>query len=164
MDQNSINFITFAIAVIGAILGIINTIYAIDKDRVKLKVYPVVGYTIGTKDLKERYIGIEIINLSIFPVSISQVGFILEKAIQRVAIIRPFTTQGSIYLPYKLPSREKITLYANYDSIMDNPVLIKCVYCETECAILTKGKSKVIEQINEEKIKRLSNKSLLRHR
>jgi hypothetical protein len=159
MDQNLINWITFAIAVIGAILGIINTVYAIDKDRVKLKVRPVFGYTFGAPHLKEKYIGIEIINLSTFPVSINQAGFMLEKTTQRAVIPRPLTTQGAIYLPYKLPSREKITLYADYDNIMDDPILIKCAYCETECAILVKGKSKAIEQINEEKIKRLANEN-----
>lgn len=159
MNQDLINLITFGIAVVGAILGIINTVYAINKDRVRLKVCPVFGYTFGAPHLKEQYIGVEIINLSMFPVSINQAGFMLENTTQRAVILRPLTTQGAIYLPYKLPSREKITLYADYDSIMEDPILIKYAYCETECAILAKGKSKAIEQINEEKIKRLTNKN-----
>lgn len=159
MDQNLINLITFGIAVVGAILGIINTVYAIDKDRVKLKVRPVFGVTTGAPHLKEEYIGIEIINLSTFPISISQAGFMLGRTKQRAAILRPLTTQGVIYLPYKLPSREKITLYADYDYVVNDPMLIKCAYCETDCARLVKGKSKLLKQINEEKIKRLVNKS-----
>ncbi|TAM42066.1 hypothetical protein EPN54_01410 [bacterium] len=158
MGQNLINLITFGIAVVGAILGIINTVYAIDKDRIKLRVRPVFGYTVGAPHLKEKYIGVEIINLSIFPVSIAEAGFMLEKTTQRAAILNPLTHKGVISLPYKLPSREKITLYADYDYMIDDPYLIKCVYCATECGLVTKGKSKAINHINEEKIKKLVKK------
>lgn len=155
MEQNPVNIfgvITFATAVVGAVLGIINTIYNINKDRIKLRVRPVFAYTVGASQLKSKYIGVEIINISSFPVSINEAGFTLKGSKQRAVILNPLTHKGEVPLPYKLPSREKITLYADYDSFIQDPYFVRCAYCETSCGITAKGKSKAIKDINDKKL------------
>jgi len=65
--------VTLAIAVLGAILGIINTWHNLDKRRVKLKVTPAHAIPVGGMDPRLQFC-IEITNLSEFPLTISDAG------------------------------------------------------------------------------------------
>jgi hypothetical protein len=72
MEQEITNMqvVTMAIAVLGAVLGIINTWYNLDKSRVKLKVTPAHAIPFGAVDPKLKFC-VQITNLSFFPVTIS---------------------------------------------------------------------------------------------
>jgi hypothetical protein len=65
--------VTLSIAVLGAVLGVINTWRAIDSSRVKLKVLPRHAIPVGGAP---SHIGfcIAVTNLSAFPVTVNEVG------------------------------------------------------------------------------------------
>ena len=58
--------ITLSVASVGAVLGILNTWKAIDRDRPKLRVVPKRAIPLGAVDPRLR-MSIEVINLSTFP-------------------------------------------------------------------------------------------------
>jgi len=151
MNQATINILTFAIACLGAVLGLINTIHSIRKDKLKAKIRPVFVHPIRSDGVQEKFIGLDITNLSNFPISISQIGFILKGTKNRRVITLPLSSQGTIILPKKLESREQITLFGNYDEIKKEKRKIICGYCTTACGKTFKGKSQVIRHLNESK-------------
>lgn len=151
MKQETINILTFAIGGLGVVLGVINTIHSITKDKLKAKIRPVFVHPIRSDGIQEKFIGLDITNLSNFPISISQIGFILKGMKDRRVITLPLSSQGTIILPIKLDSREQITLFGKYDEIKNEKRKIICGYCITACGKTFKGKSKVIRHLNENK-------------
>jgi hypothetical protein len=74
MDKVSImQAITLAIAVLGAVLGVINTWIDLDKSRVKLKVTPAHAIPVGGADPRLQF-SLTITNLSSFAVTIDDAG------------------------------------------------------------------------------------------
>ena len=65
--------VTLAIALLGAVLGVINTWHALDKNRVKLKVVPKIAMTLGRSGSAVGFC-IEITNLSAFAVTVDEAG------------------------------------------------------------------------------------------
>src|SRR5678815_1261184 len=84
---------TLSCAVVGAVLGIINTWHGLNQRRVKLKVLPKVAYPISHSGEFGPEMGcIEVTNLSTFPVTVRDVGFTIDgdpRTHARAAIIQP---------------------------------------------------------------------------
>lgn len=140
------------LGLIGAILGIINFIISIVEKRVNLKVIPNLAFVdhqgvLHARKFNKEYldrvllakgiptIGIEIINLSKFAVTIDEIGFCNGNPNkgERLSIILPNNgTHNS--LPHKLESRMSFTVYAYNTNILDIPVnSFKYVYATTSC-------------------------------
>jgi hypothetical protein len=100
--------VTLAIAVLGAVLGVINAWQAHDRDRVKLRVAPRVAYTFTALG-DAHHVGIEVINRSAFPLTISQVGFLLDSG-ERCALITPILFDGGGF-PRRLEARTAFTAF-----------------------------------------------------
>lgn len=88
--------VTLGIALVGAVLGILNTWRNLDRDRPKLRVrpfhvIPVGGYGEMHSDIN---FGIEVVNLSSFPLTVSEVGFRHKGLTSRSAAIQPLTLDG----------------------------------------------------------------------
>ena len=99
--------ITVFIACIGAILGVINTWYMLRRDKVKLKVEPVHTY-FGVPEKGTIKLGLKVVNLSSFPITISDVGF--RYAIKGFNMMQMADYRGKL-LPLKLASRSAHTFY-----------------------------------------------------
>ncbi|GLI53344.1 hypothetical protein [Thermodesulfovibrio yellowstonii] len=138
--------ITLSIAVLGAVLGLINTWYNIDKSRVKLKVRPANVYPINMPNIyKEINFCIEVTNLSSFPVTVSEVGFLYSDTKARDVIINPIIIDGREW-PRRLEPRSSVTCYIKLDkSIIRNK--IKCAYAKTQCGVIKTGKSPSLKYI-----------------
>ena len=75
-------YFTFSAAMIGAILGIINIWKSIARDKIKLKVIPKHAIPVGSSD--PSIVGsIEVINLSLFTITLSEVGLLLKGTDER---------------------------------------------------------------------------------
>jgi len=68
------DYLTIAAALLGAVLGVMNTWNAIDQRRVRLRVRPSHAITVPDGALK---FCVEVLNLSAFAVTITEVGFSL---------------------------------------------------------------------------------------
>jgi hypothetical protein len=76
--------VTLGIAILGAVTGVIGiglSIWAmyreLDRERVKLKVIPNLGIPVG-QGYFPHILTVEITNLSVFPISIAQVGVLFR--------------------------------------------------------------------------------------
>jgi hypothetical protein len=74
--------ITLAIAVLGAVLGVINTWLGLDKSRVKLRVAPAHAIPVGGADPRLQFC-LTISNLSAFSVTIEEAGILYSRSTDR---------------------------------------------------------------------------------
>lgn len=102
--------ITLGIAIIGAVLGSYSLWHQIRQSRVKLRVTPEMAYPFNMGDDRPR-IGVEVVNDSAFPVTISDVGFTIEGTTgARMLIVNPIMFDGGRF-PRRLDARESFTVY-----------------------------------------------------
>ncbi|MGD0540449.1 MAG: hypothetical protein ABSB33_02915 [Tepidisphaeraceae bacterium] len=154
--------VTLGIALLGAVLGIINTWKALDKDRVKIRVVPKIAFfacannlILRNRDLERarvrrpkdapEMLSIQVVNLSSFEVTVSDVGF--GKVGQlRQFIFQPTLTNGKS-LPYRLSPREAITALADPGAKLDPALLTKAVaYVKTDCGKVRYGTSPIFKE------------------
>lgn len=139
--------ITFAIACIGAVLGILNTWRAIDKERPKLKVIPKQAYMMMDGHIERTpRLCIEVTNLSSFPLTVSEVGVLLKGTSERAVILQPMLNNGAS-LPYRLDPRTSLSTYAAPDALADTRHPVKCAYVRTDCGLTFKGDSRALRQL-----------------
>ena len=139
--------VTLSIAILGAVLGILNTWKSIDKDRVKIKVVPKMAVPVGTKISGQSTLAIDVTNLSTFPVVISEVGVLYHGTKNRGAVIRPIIIDGGAF-PRKLDPRTSFTAYTQ-PNVLENTHghMVKCAYASTDCGLMVKGNSPALKQM-----------------
>jgi hypothetical protein len=136
--------ITLGIAILGAILGIINTWHAIDTRRIKLKVVPALA---EFQPSGEKSICVEVINLGAFPITVSDVGFLRRGTRARLAIIRPIILDEGSF-PRRLEAHSAFTVHTT--GVIDDPFTlrtIKCAYAKTQCGFVQKGTSGMLKSL-----------------
>lgn len=157
------DYVTLGTAITGAILGIINTYNRYSDKRLRLRVVPMIGIMRGSRAIltTDRDVSrvqqlfresiphrlcIRVTNLSIFPVTIAEVGIgRLEEA--RSSFYDPEITPPGRKMPARLEPRESITAYA---AIGDTPcgesMRPPVAYARTDCGHVRYGKSPVLTQ------------------
>ncbi len=143
--------IILIIAVIGAVLGIVNFIISRSKDKVKLKVFPKLSCFLEN-DLKESTkttvvsrVCIEVVNLSDFPVTVQEVGFTTNIYTEggRLSFMDKKIAQEKGTLPKRMESRTSIVVYhPSPDIFKDSLEKITGAYASTQCGLEFKGKNK----------------------
>jgi len=127
------DYITISIALIGAILGVLNFWLSYNQRRVRLIVRS--GHSIGVPDGSDL-LHITVLNLSLFPVIVSEVGFQINGPInkgKRLAITEPGTLDGK-KLPRKLDSRESASFYVDLrTAISFSQGKLERAYIRTSC-------------------------------
>lgn len=136
--------ITFAIALVGAVLGVINTWRALDASRVKLKVVPGHAIPVGGFDPSVNFY-IAVTNLSTFPVTIREVGIVYRGSDKRGVFVNPILADGGPW-PRRLEPRSSISVYGQRPDIMPGHP-IRCAYAETDCGVRKCGNSPALKQI-----------------
>ena len=114
--------VTMSVALVGAVLGVMNTWNAMDQKRVRLRVSPRVAVPVIDGEFGKTMGCIEVINLSSFPVSIHEVGFTLRRNSRkgnRLTIVQPITNDGRP-LARRLESRQSVTAYFDLDARFAN--------------------------------------------
>jgi hypothetical protein len=137
--------ITLCIAVIGALLGVINTFHILNRDRIKLEVKPVLLMATFGPVAGVGTIGITVINLSFVPVTVKEVGFVLPE--NKVLVpLQPWTTDGGPY-PRKLEPRTSFTVgFSEQPSDITGFEKALCAFAKTACGIKFKGTSPAFKQ------------------
>lgn len=152
--------ITLLIAAGGFGLGIYNLVRSKQEEKVVLVVKPVAIYELKNKQYatndveipggKELHtIGIKVINLSKFDVSLTETGFQLapNNEHERLCFPHALVLGTSNYLPVRVPSRESVLIAFSPDQLPSTEIRknIEAVYIHTACELEFFGKSKVID-------------------
>jgi hypothetical protein len=142
----NINWTTVT-AVIGATLGVWNLVQSFFQRRVRLKVVPKLtvirgsGFLSSSMDLlPDGFACIEVTNLSVFPVTIAEVGFSLDGEVVRGVVIPDPTT----LLPKRLEPRESIDVRATRSAGF--PKKARRAYATTQCEHTCYGDSVVLSK------------------
>ncbi len=136
--------VTFAIAVLGAVLGIINTWHNLDKSRVKLKVRPAHAIPVGAANPTINF-SIEVTNLGAFAVTVCDVGVFFRGTDERASFIQPFIADGGSW-PRRLEPRSSVTICGQRPESLPGH-RIKCAYARTQCGVTKTGNSPALKQI-----------------
>jgi len=107
---------TLVIAIVGALLGIINTIKALRKDTMRVKILPS-----WETDFSLTQLSVNVINLSQFPITIENVGFkINRKQILYIWDIRTESKENDGYLPQEINPRNKLKIPISLRVVADS--------------------------------------------
>lgn len=143
--MNWASAVTLAIAVLGAVLGVINTWNTISNRRVRLRVRPLWAVT-----ATGQFVGIEVTNLSTFPVTVSDVGMLYRRpwsqAPERAAITAPEFSDGD-HWPRKLDPREQVTAYI-HPAHLPRGRNFWGAYARTICGEIAYGRSPALKQLS----------------
>jgi hypothetical protein len=144
VNLNLVQAITLSVAVLGAVLGIVNTWQGLDKSRLKLKVTPKHAIPVGGMDPRLTFC-IEVTNLSVFPVTICDVGVFYVGTNRRGCIVQPILADGGSW-PRRLEPRSSVAVYSQKPEMMDG-CKIRRAYATTECGHTRTGTSPALKQI-----------------
>ena len=142
MAYSTIEVLTFAGAMIGTFLGVLNTWRSVSSDKVRLKVKPV---NIVAEDPRLEF-GIEVINLSQFPVTVREIGFLFSGTSKRTPIIEYMNRSGH-RLPIRLEPRTSTVFYFEKPNAIPGH-RFRCAYAQTDCESCITGKSPALAQLN----------------
>ncbi len=143
-EVNVIESITLSIAVLGALLGIINTWISVNRDKPKIKVIPQWAFIMPAG---YQGISIEAMNIGIVPVTVCEVGLFLISKNQKLIDPRMNSLDGRD-LPVRPESRSSISLLLSSEVLKDaNFERVSHAYARTQCGITVRGKSITLKQI-----------------
>lgn len=144
------HLVTFALAIIGTVLGCINTFDLLNKRRVRLRIVPRSAFRAGdgiwnttTEHLPGSAVSIEVINLSAFPVTIEGVGYTLPGHNARFAVVRPMLFDSKPW-PRRLDPRDSVAVYAEIAGIA--PTIGKA-FAKTACGVTRFGNSPALKDL-----------------
>lgn len=140
--------VTLGVALLGAGLGVMNTWQAISANRVKLRVKPAFAIAIPHG---QSMFSIEVVNLSNFPVTISEVGFTLNGHSvdqRRAAVPQPIVIDGKPW-PRRLEAREAVSVFMDPDYLVQPGNKIGKAYARTACGEARYGISGALRQFRE---------------
>jgi len=127
---------TLAIALLGAVLGVLNTWRAFSNDRVRLRVRG--AYIMRTDGVEGM--SVEVVNLSVFPVTITAMGATMRdgrgKHWQFLGLFFP----GGEALPHRLEPRTALTaLLIPSAPELDVMQASEALYVSTACGLFVTG-------------------------
>lgn len=141
------DIILFSIAVLGAALGVLNFWQSVSRDRVKIRVRPITWL-----DSSQTVAGpgIQVVNLSAFAVTITQVGFRMRDGKDRVMIPAPVNPHQKNWPPKRLESRESLVVHYAAETL-DAPEFLEVrdAFAKTACGCAIEGTSKALKQLIE---------------
>ena len=140
--------VTFAIAVLGAALGVINTWVGLSKERVKLSVTPKHAIPVGGAPDHLQFC-VEVVNLSAFPVTIYEIGIFYGGTNNRSVIPNPVTSDSGPF-PRRLEPRSAVTLYSERPRSVIDGNKMKYAFAKTDCGVVQKGNSPAFRQMSNE--------------
>jgi len=149
--MNLITGVTLGIALVGAVLGVINTVHSLNRDRIILRVIP--QWMIMPNAL---LLGVEIVNLSYIAVGIEETGFSLSKRKrgERIPFMNPVVLDGGAFQRVLQPRSSMTVFVPQQIPISEEFKNVKCAYVRTSCGLIFRGSSRALKQaVHEAKMK-----------
>jgi hypothetical protein len=135
---------TLGIALIGAVLGIVNMWRSISRDKPKIKVIPKRVIPVGAFDESIDF-SIEAINLGTVALTVSELGLFHQGVAYRSPLtIAPIIMDGGQW-PRRLEPRTSVTVYGRSSTINASEHPIRCAYAMTDCGLTFEGTSDALE-------------------
>jgi len=139
--------------VAGAMLGVINTWHQMRRDKVRLKVVPKHVIPVGIIERAQLNFGLEVINMSEFPVVIEDVGFLLVDGRHgTLATVPGMESNGK--LPLRLEPRSSYSKLFYVDQKAIDWSEVRSAYARTQCGTEITGTSGALTQLVRERGKR----------
>jgi hypothetical protein len=138
-DISFLDMLTFTLATIGSLLGIANGWWSLARDRVRLKVTPVRIY----EETDAFKIGIEIVNLSYFPITVEQVGFHLAGTDLRIQLTNHDMQRSPVGMRME-PRTRHLCLVMPHVTDHEKFNLTEAAYVKTSCGEEFTGNSKAL--------------------
>lgn len=139
------DILTIALASVGAVLGVINTWNAINQHRVRLRVNPALAFA---PDGAPLALSIEIVNLSAFPITLTELGFKLSRA-KKIPMLDAASLDGKS-LPRRLEAREAAVFLLNVQALSQARGLhLTKAYVRTACGRVKTGSSPAFRDIRD---------------
>lgn len=141
------DIVTMATASVGAVLGIVNTINSLWRDRLRVRVKAESMVLLGQGSGSQRHVvAVFVTNLSTVPITISGVGLHLKGSKSMLMFMRPLSSKGTT-LPYRLEARDSEVFYSNESIYKDQELMsVDYSYAQTGCGKLIKGKTGEIRE------------------
>ena len=140
---------TLCFAAVGAVLGVINTVHNLNQKRVRLKVIPKYAFPVSAQgELGQEMACIEVVNLSTFAVTITEVGFTIDghpRKGKRAALPQPLLFDGKPW-PRRLEPRQSVSTYFELHKL---PRKIGKAYAFTDCLETELGDSPALAQLRD---------------
>ena len=86
------------------------------------------------------------VNLSAFPITVSEAGVFYRGTDKRWVIPKPVTSDAKPF-PRRLESRSAVTLFSEKPLSIVNGKRMKCAYVKTDCGVIVKGNTPVFRQM-----------------
>lgn len=135
------NNITLVIAIIGAVLGIINTWRDYSKDRINVRVETRGSILADGYGNTQHRLCVEVVNLSFMPVTISQISFTLHGDKKNSFRFFPEFMDNKGKLPRTLEARNSFTAFVPYSAYTKEIIdTLNAPYIETACGKRFKGR------------------------
>jgi hypothetical protein len=135
---------TLGIALIGAVLGIVNMWRSFSRDKPEIKVIPKTAIPVGGVDERIDFC-IEAVNLGAVAVTISELGLFHRGTAYRSSLtITPIIIDGGPW-PRRLEPRTSVTVYGRSDTVDASKHAIRCAYAMTDCGLTFEGTSDALE-------------------
>ena len=139
--------VTTGVALLGAALGVMNTWNTISQRRARLRVRP--AFAVSVPHGHPGF-SIEVLNLSSFAITISEVGFMLRNGRgKRFTITQPQIFDGKPW-PRRLEAREAVSVYFAVEPMIKRSKSLGKAYARTACGEHIKGDSPALNQIRKE--------------
>ena len=148
-----IEAITLGVAIVGvasgltgAVLGIMNTWRNIRRDKVRLSVQATWAITALLTGKVDTNLQVRVVNLSEFPVTVSDVGFKLRRGkIATLANVPGIEPSGS--LPIRLEPRTAYSKVFGIEALSNIASELECAYANTECGVVATGNRRGLQNL-----------------
>jgi len=137
--------ITTWAALLGAVLGVLNTWHLLRRDTVRLVVRPNRAIPYGPAGLGKDTLSIEVVNLSTFPITVAEVGLELRDGKHMIDQQARIMQGGQ--LPIRLETREALTVLWN-PTFLEDPrfTTVTKAYARCECGTKRFGRSPALAE------------------
>ena len=146
MGEWANDVITLSIALLGAVLGVMNTWNAMNDRRLRIRVTP--AHAVMAHG--ELNFSIEAVNFSAFAITLEEAGFIVGnsrgRSPKRIVIPNPTLVDGRS-IPVRLAPRESVSFYFDVREIIATGEPIGKAYIRTACGVIVRGNSQALEQV-----------------
>lgn len=139
INAEIVSIVSLAIGSVGAVLGVINTWNALERQRVKLVVKPAQSMLVPSG---QTVLTVEVLNLSNFPVTVAEIGFRLRNGQKAIT---PGNLLNGKPLPQRIESRDSVTAF--FDLTDFDPSQIVIAFASTRCGECEEGFSPALEML-----------------